>query len=71
MPERHILGQQILPSYRVMRFLSISAKSLVDLRQASLKFIQKDRGHRIVKLILTEDGKGGGITLCEDLSLTV
>ena len=67
MPERHILGQQILPSYRII----ISAKSLVDLRQASLKFIQKDRGHRIVKLILTEDGKGGGITLCEDLSLTV
>ena len=67
MPERHILGQQILPSYRI----TISAKSLVDLRQASLKFIQKDRGHRIVKLILTEDGKGGGITLCEDLSLTV
>ena len=67
MPERHILGQQILPSYRI----TISAKSLVDLRQASLKFIQKDRGHRIVKLILTEDGKGEGITLCEDLSLTV
>ena len=51
--------------------ITISAKSLLDLRQASLKFIQKDRGHRIVKLILTEDGKGGGITLCEDLSLTV